>query len=179
VVLGRIGAAHGIKGWVRVQSFTDPPEALLDYDSWREAGGKELEIEEESWDGRQLRVRFRGISDRTAAEALNGLELQVERGELPVLPEGQYYRDELVGSRVRNLAGIELGVLDHFVDTPGQPVMVILGRHEGKEREHWVPVTTQHLKRVVRGETRVETRGETRVETRGENWIEVDWPEDL
>jgi len=124
VVLGRIGAAHGIRGWVRVQSFfTDPPEALLDYGAWRETGGRQLEIEEQSWDGIQLRVRFRGITDRTAAEALTGLELEVEREELPALPEGQYYRDDLLGSRVRNLAGIELGVLDHYVDTPAQAVM--------------------------------------------------------
>jgi len=158
VVLGRIGAAHGVRGWVRVQSFTDPPEALLEYDAWRASGGRSLRIEEQSWDGKQLRVRFRGIADRTTAETLNGLELQVERTALPALPAGQYYRDDLLGLRVRNLQGIELGVLDHFVDAPAQAVMVIRG-----EREHWVPVTPQHLCRV-----RLDER-----------WIEVDWPEDL
>ena len=67
----------------------------------------------------------------------------VEREALPPAEGREHYRDDLVGFEVKNLEGAVLGAVDHFVDTPGNAVMVIKG-----EREHWVPVTAQHLRSV-------------------------------
>ena len=67
----------------------------------------------------------------------------VERELMPPAEGREHYRDDLVGFEARNLEGALLGVVDHFVDTPGNAVMVIKGA-----REHWVPVTGQHLRSI-------------------------------
>jgi 16S rRNA processing protein RimM len=147
IVLGRVTGPFGVRGWVKVASFTDPPEQILGYACWR-AGDpgqatRELRAAEGRIHGKGLVVRLEGIDDRDAAIALGKLELWVEREELPVLNDGQFYRADLVGFEVVNLAGERLGRLDHFLDLPANPVMVVDG-----ERERWVPVGRGRLLRV-------------------------------
>src|SRR5580658_2272079 len=144
LVLGRILAPHGIRGWLKVQSFADPPEALLQHRAWQlrlpDGSERSERVREVQWDGLHLRVALEGIPDRTAAEGLGSAEIAVTRDELPA---GEHYRSDLVGFEVRNLEGVSLGTLDHFIDTPANAVMVVRG-----DREYWVPVTAQHLRAV-------------------------------
>jgi 16S rRNA processing protein RimM len=150
VVLGRIAGPFGIKGWLKVVSYTDPPEQILDYPSWRadlpDGGSRGLRSAEGRRHGKGLVVRIEGIDDRTGAEALGRPELWVERRELPALAAGEYYRSDLIGFEVVNLAGQALGRVDHFLDMPANAVMVVKG-----EREQWVPVGGQQLFRVDAG----------------------------
>lgn len=148
MLLGRVNAAHGIRGWLRVTSFTDPPEALLDYPRWllRRADGSEVAYEPRAAEvdsGSQLRVALVGIEDRNAAELLRGHEILVLRRELPVTAPGEYYQQDLLGFEVRNLEGEILGQLSHFIDGAAQPLMAVRGG-----REVWIPAVPQHLKRV-------------------------------
>ena len=151
VVLGRITGAFGIQGWLKVASFTDPPEQILDYAVWRadlpEGGSREFRPAEGRRQGKGLAVRIEGIADRNAAEALGRPDLWVERRELPSLRTGEYYRTDLIGFEVVNLAGQALGRVDHFLDLPAaNAVMVVKG-----EREQWVPVGGKQLFRVDAG----------------------------
>jgi 16S rRNA processing protein RimM len=82
----------------------------------------------------------------------------VDRVELPPTQGREHYRADLIGFGVKNVEGAVLGVIDHFVDTPGNAVMVIRGA-----REYWIPVTAQHLRQIVAGDRR----------------LIVDWPEDF
>ncbi len=161
VVLGRIASAHGVKGWLNVQSFTDPPEGLLDYPLWRlrRADGTEQQVRlrEAAGDARSLRVSLEGISDRTAAELLRGCLIEVERSELPPTGEREYYRSDLIGFQVRDTTGRELGRVSHFVEGPVDALMVVSG-----ERETWIPANSQYLRRV-----RLDER-----------FVEVEWPGD-
>ena len=154
VVLGRITGAFGIRGWVKVASFTDPPEQILDYAVWRVdlpgGGNGELRAAEGRRQGKGLAVRIEGIEDRNGAEALGRPELWVERRELPALASGEYYRADLIGFEVVNLAGRVLGRVDHFLDLPANAVMVVSG-----ERDRWVPVGGRQLFRVDAGERRI------------------------
>ena len=90
-------------------SFTDPPEQILDYPTWRvdlpRAGRRELRPLEGRRHGKGLVVRFEGIDERNAAIALGRLDVWVERRELPALKKGEYYRADLVGFEVVNLQG--------------------------------------------------------------------------
>ena len=162
VKLGRVLGAHGVRGWLKVQSYTDPPENLLQHRQWilADAGGGQQagQIAEAEFDGRWLRVRLEGIADRDAAELLRGRDIEVARSALPPTAPREYYRDDLIGCRVRNREGVELGSVSHFVEAPAAPVMVVTG-----EREHWIPAAPRHLLRVDL------ERGE----------IEVDWPDEL
>jgi len=160
IEVGRLGAAHGVRGWLRVQSYTDPPQRLFEWRRWliRAEGGAEREVEllEARPQGKGWIAQLEGVAERDAASRLTGQMILVEREQLPPAEGREHYRDDLVGFEAKNVEGALLGVIDHFVDTPGNAVMVIKGA-----REHWVPVTTQHLRSVDTDARRVI----------------VDWPE--
>ena len=162
LTLGQVGAAHGIHGWMLVRSFADPPDSLLDYDEWQLAapGGavRTIRLLEGASYKDGLRVRLEGVEDRDAAEALRGWWIRIPRAQLPPLEQGEHYRDDLLGFRVRNVEGVELGAVEYFADLPAGAVMVVKGAHE-----HWVPVSPQHLLKI----------------DAGARAIQVDWPAEL
>ena len=162
LTLGQIVGAHGIRGNVKVRSFTDPPEALLDNAEWTLVRGDgrrdEVEVQGASMHGEQLRVALSGIVDRNAADALRGSWVQIAREQLPPPGEREHYRDDLQGFDVVNLDGAQLGQLSHFVDLPTGAVMVVRGT-----TEHWIPAGPPHLRRVEAEPKR----------------LVVDWPESL
>lgn len=148
VELGRIGSPFGVKGWVHVQSFTDPPQALLGFGRWSlRLGQGDARIErallEGHSQGRGLVARLEGVEDRAAAAALRGATVEVARGELPPPGPRRFYRVDLIGLRVRNIEGMELGVVSHFVDAPANAVMVVKGA-----AEHWIPAIPRHVRSV-------------------------------
>lgn len=162
LTLGQIAGAHGVRGFVKVNSFTDPPEALLESPVWTlvRADGRRTEVEvlEGSAYRGQLRIALSTIEDRNAAESLAGCWVQVQRDQLPEPGEREHYRDDLVDYEVRNLEDADLGRLSHFVDLPSGAVMVVRGKSE-----YWIPAGPSHLRKVEH-----ETRRLT-----------VDWPETL
>jgi 16S rRNA processing protein RimM len=147
VELGRVGAPFGVNGWMHIQSFTVPPEALLGYRSWSlrlETGERSTrELAEGRAQGRGLVARLAAVTDRDAAAAFRGAMVEVERARLPPPGERQFYRADLIGLQVVNLGGQALGVVQHFVEAPGNAVMVVQGAGQ-----HWVPATPQHLRKV-------------------------------
>ena len=162
VEVGRLGAAHGVRGWLRVQSFTDPPQRLFEWKLWvlqPEVGAtREAKLLEARQQGNGWIARLEGVEERDAASRLTGQMILVERDELPPAEGREHYRDDLVGFEAKNVEGAVLGVVDHFVDTPGNAVMVIKGA-----REHWVPVTKTHLRSI----------------DKDARTVLVDWPEDF
>jgi len=174
VELGRIGAPFGLAGWVHVSSFTEPPEALLEYEEWalRLDGGERRRhrIVEGHLHGERLVVRFEGIEDRNGATGLTGAWVEVQRSELPPTGDREYYRADLIGLEVENLEGTALGKVAYFLDAPAGAVMVVAAREEAQagapgvpRREHWVLADPAHLRRVDLAAGR----------------IVVDWPAEL
>ena len=149
IELGRVGAPFGIKGWVHIESYSDPPDGLLRFREWMlklANGERRLQrVLEGRPHGAGLVAHLEGIDERGGAAALTGALIEVERAALPHLAEREYYRADLVGLRVRNLEGAELGTVSHFVDAPAGTVMVA---REVSGQEHWVPAAPPHLQRV-------------------------------
>jgi 16S rRNA processing protein RimM len=147
VEMGRIGAPFGVKGWVHVEPFTTQLEALLEYAIWslRARNGERTEygLDEGHAQGKGLVVRLRGVDDRDAAANLRGCLVEIAREALPATGAREFYRADLVGLKVRNLEGEELGVVEHFVDAPANAIMVVRGA-----REHWLPATPMHIREV-------------------------------
>lgn len=147
--LGRIGSPYGVKGWVHVQSFTDPPERLLSYRDWIihgvRDGGRTLRLAEGRRHGAGLVARLQGVEDRDRAAQLQGASIRIARSALPKLREREFYRADLIGLDVSNREGVAMGTVAHFVDTPGGAVMVVRG---ASGEEHWVPATPIHLTKV-------------------------------
>jgi len=164
IELGRLGAPYGVKGWIHVESHTDPPQRLLEYREWvlRLRSGERLtrRVTAARAHGVGLVAQLAGVGGRDAAAALTGALIEVERAALPPLGEREYYRADLIGFRVRNLEGAELGEVSHFVDAPAGAVLVA---RAADGHEHWVLAAPPHLRRVdlVAGE------------------IVVDWPAEL
>jgi 16S rRNA processing protein RimM len=157
VELGRIGSPFGIEGGMHIDSFTDPPEALFEYEAWH-IRGIDYQVVEARPQGKRFVVFFDGIEDRDAAAKLTGAMIEVRREELPPAGEREFYVADLIGLRVTNLEGAELGTVQYFVNGTAQPVMLIKGA-----REHLVPAVPQHLHKV-------DLKAGT---------ILVDWPEEL
>jgi 16S rRNA processing protein RimM len=153
VELGVVGAPFGVRGWVKLRSFTDPPDRLLQHRRVQlELGGAwaPYRIEASGRSGGQLTAKLSGVEDRDQAQALRGAKVGVPRSELPARDAKDFYRADLIGCEVVNLAGIRLGLVQHFVETPLQVLMVVRG-----EQEFWVPAVPQHLRRVDLTERRV------------------------
>lgn len=109
--MGRIGAAHGIKGEVRLQSFAQNPLDIATYGPFattRPGLAIEIEAARETGNG-MLVARLRGIADRTAAEKLNGIELYLDRAALPETEADDYYHADLVGLEARRIDGTVIG----------------------------------------------------------------------
>ena len=104
-----IGAAHGIKGELRVKTFTGDPLALADYGPLYAKDGRVFEIEAIRPAGELVVVRFKGVGNRTAAEQLTGTELFIDRSRLPAEGEDEFYYADLVGLVVRDEAYLEAG----------------------------------------------------------------------
>ncbi|HTQ37233.1 MAG TPA: ribosome maturation factor RimM [Steroidobacteraceae bacterium] len=159
LTLGQVATAHGIRGWVLVRSFADPPDSLLDYDEWQlvaphdKQGGavRMVRLLEGAPYRNGLRVQLEGIEDRTAALALSGWWVRIARSALPPLRAGEHYRDDLVGFEVVNGSGTLLGRVGYFADLPVGPVMAVQG-----EREHLVPASPRHLLKIDTAGRRIE-----------------------
>jgi 16S rRNA processing protein RimM len=146
IQLGFVGAPFGVRGWIKLRSHTDPPERLLEHRSLqigREGAWRTFRIEASGRSGGALTAKLAGIEDRDQAAALRGFAVCVPRAELPQRDDKDFYRADLIGCEVVNLAGMTLGLVQHFVETPVQALMVVRG-----EQEYWVPAVPQHLRRV-------------------------------
>jgi 16S rRNA processing protein RimM len=113
ILMGRIGAAHGVKGEVRIQSFTEDPMALVDYGPLAtNRPGLTVTILSARTTTNVLVARLDGVNDRNAAEKLNGVELFVDRSLLPE-PEDDddFYHADLIGLHARLADGSEIGVV--------------------------------------------------------------------
>ena len=146
IQLGIVGAPFGVRGWVKLRSHTDPPERLLEHRRLRIGRGGDwtlYRIEASGRSGGALTVKFAGVEDRDQAQALRGSDVCVPRSELPQRNEKDFYRADLIGCEVVDLTGTVLGVVQHFIETPAQVLMVVRGA-----REFWIPAVTRHLRRV-------------------------------
>lgn len=140
VILGRVSGLYGVRGWVRVFSYTEPREALLEYKEWlvgRPGAWKPMEVAEARTHGRTLVARLAGTEDRDAATAYVGADVAVPRERLPETEEGEYYWSDLEGLEVRHRDGRVLGRVSRMLGTGAHDVMEV--RAEGQDRETLIP----------------------------------------
>lgn len=130
VVMAVITAGHGIKGWVKLKTFTDAEDALADFDTWwirPPALTTARAVEVESFEVRPnvTVAKLVGIDSRTAADQLTGTEVLIAKSQLPELGDDEAYWMDLVGLQVVTPEGASLGVVDHLFETPAHPVLVV------------------------------------------------------
>ncbi|MBU2954112.1 ribosome maturation factor RimM [Marinobacter sp. F3R08] len=139
-VIGRITSVFGVKGWLKVFSFTDPKEGILDYPDWTlDLDGKRIpaKLEEGRRQGQGIVVRLKGINDRDLARTYCGAEVRVSTSELPELPDGEYYWFQLEGLDVFTVEDECLGKVHHLLETGSNDVLVVqatVGSIDQRER---------------------------------------------
>jgi 16S rRNA processing protein RimM len=152
--MGRVAAPYAVKGWLKIQPFTEYLDGLLDYDFWwlgheegRRKGWKEYRVLEGKVHGQTLVVQLDGVDDRTAAEALKGLDVAVNRAEFPETDEDEYYWDDLIGLDVVNTEGVSLGKVAGLLETGAHDVLRVVDERE-ELRERLIPFVDAYVREV-------------------------------
>jgi 16S rRNA processing protein RimM len=137
VAVGRIVGAFGVRGWLRVKSYTSPPENIIRYAPWnvrRDGGDALMQVVTGRLHGDGVVVQLAGIADREAAEKLAGADIEVSRSRFAEPGDRQFFWADLEGMRVRTIGGTDLGHVDHLVETGANDVLVVSG-----ERRRLIP----------------------------------------
>ncbi|MFT4822927.1 MAG: 16S rRNA processing protein RimM [Halioglobus sp.] len=144
LVIGRISGCYGIKGWVKIHSFTEPVENMLAYDQFqlkRKSGLEAVEFDSIRRQGKGLVGHIKGVDDRNLAETYKGLEIAVGAEQLPTLDDGDFYWRELHGLKVWCLdqsvseERVLLGTVDHLIDTGANDVLVVKACKESVDKQ--------------------------------------------
>ena len=128
VVIGRLGAVYGIKGWLKVHSFTDDAESIFEYTPWLiKQNGEWREIQVSGWKRHNngLVCKLDAIDQREDAQALAGVDIAVQPHSFPDLSEGEYYWSDLMGCQVVNLNGYQMGEVTELMETGSNDVLVV------------------------------------------------------
>jgi 16S rRNA processing protein RimM len=154
VILGKVGAVYGIKGWLKIHSFTEEPEAILDYFPWSlKLGNKTQSVEITDWrkHNNGLIVKVGNIDDRDEAQALVGSEILIDEEALPELPEGEFYWRDLMGMKVVTTNGYDLGSVSDIMETGANDVLVVkANRNDGfGKKERLIPYLFEDVVKTI------------------------------
>ncbi|ACV26249.1 ribosome maturation factor RimM [Kangiella koreensis] len=128
LIVGKLNGASGIKGWVKVFSYTDPKENILNYSPWYlklDGQWQQVLIINGREQGKTVVAQLEGCNDRNTAESYRGVEIAIDESQLPQLEEGEYYWRDLVGLTVVNVAGDEMGTVEKMMETGANDVLVV------------------------------------------------------
>jgi 16S rRNA processing protein RimM len=147
VVMGRITAPFGIKGWVKLQPFTQAPESLTAYPQWwigsRDTGWQAVKVDQSQAQMGSVVAKLAGCEDRDAAALYRGREVAVPRSAFPEAAENEFYWADLVGLKVMNEQDEDLGTVARVLETGANDVLVVEG-----ERERLIPFTEVVIRKV-------------------------------
>ncbi len=131
ILVARVVDAFGVKGQIKLHSFTEKSSNLLNYQDWildiPEKGRHPYTVETSKMHGRFLVASLTGVDDRDKALNLKGAEVYVSKESLPKLDADEYYWSELIGLKVVNIDGTEYGYIDQIMETGANEVLVVVG----------------------------------------------------
>ncbi|GAB3056028.1 ribosome maturation factor RimM [Stenotrophomonas tumulicola] len=148
ILLGRVAGAFGVRGELKLESWTEPRSAIFRYQPWilRSPSGQESTLSGVRGrdSGKHLVATFPGIEDRDTVEAMRGTEIFVARSALPPPRPDEYYWVDLEGLDVRTVEGVSLGQVSHLFSTGANDVLVARG-----DRERMIPFVLPDFVRSV------------------------------
>lgn len=154
VLLGRVSGLFGVRGWVKIYSYTSPRENILRYRKWLltiNGEPRELVVKQGQRHGKGVVVLLDGFNDRTAAEGLVGVDISVSRDDLAKLTDNEYYWSDLIGCEVVGSADGVLGEVSDLMETGANDVLVVSG--EGGEL--LIPFVDEWVTGVDLGEKKI------------------------
>lgn len=184
LIVGRITGVYGIQGWLKIFSYTDPMEAIVDYNPWyiraenrKNAPWTAVKLKAGKRHAKTVIAKLEGCNDCDTAMTYIGNEISIKLAQLEDLEgKDEYYWRDLIGLRVINQQGIELGRVKRLMETGANDVLVVTSENEAaeaavekaaaekKHKEHLIPWTMHNAIVAVDIEQGV---------------IEVDWDADF
>ncbi|GLX84440.1 ribosome maturation factor RimM [Thalassotalea loyana] len=154
ITLGKVGSVYGIKGWLKIHSFTENAEDIFDYSPWSlKLGGKTQSVTVTDWrkHNNGLIAKFDGIDDRDIAQGVVSHEITVDESVLPELPEGDFYWRDLIGMAVVTEQGYNLGEVTDIMETGANDVLVVkANRNDGfGKKERLIPYLFEQVVKTV------------------------------
>jgi 16S rRNA processing protein RimM len=145
VKLAYISAVHGLRGWVKIYSYTEPKESVLNYQPWILDGNKgAVKVLASKLQSKGVIARLQGIETVEQARELIGTTISVPRSQFEDLPENEFYWEDLIGLKVVNLEGAVLGEVKSLMATGANDVLVVAG-----EQERVVPFVMEQFIKTV------------------------------
>lgn len=153
VILGRITGVYGVKGWLKIFSYTDPMESIVDYSPWyirpenrKNSPWKKVKLKAGKRHAKTVVAQLEGCDDRDEAQAFIGLEIAIELNQLEELKDSnEFYWRDLIGLRVINQQDIELGVVKKLMETGANDVLVVVSEKAASEAEGTEAVYRERL----------------------------------
>ncbi|MGZ4998221.1 MAG: ribosome maturation factor RimM [Methylobacter sp.] len=133
ISVGKISGVFGVKGWVKVFSFTDPRENILTYSPWllkKDDETKIVKVIDGQLQGKTIVAQLAGVNDRDQAAGLMGWDIFITRDQLPKAAKGEYYWSELIGLNVETIDGVQLGTVESLLETGANDVIIVQGERE-------------------------------------------------
>ena len=162
VILGRVNGLHGVRGWLKIYSYSKPKENIFSYKPWllkfAEEDWREIRVKAWKVQGKGLIAELEGITDRENASQYLGMEVAVVRSAMPTLADDEYYWCDLIGLEVVNQDASVLGKITEIKETGANDVLVV----EGEDR-YLVPMLKGSVVKSVnleQGEMLVDWDGE-------------------
>ena len=131
VIVGKITGHHGIKGWVKIHSYTRPVEQIFQYRQLMLGTGdfiescRQVKVLNCRHQGKGIIAQIEGFNSREDSEVITGCDIAVNRDQLEALKDGEYYWMDIIGSRVVNANGVDFGTVDSMMETGANDVMVV------------------------------------------------------
>lgn len=148
IIMGRVASAYGVRGWVKIQPFTEYLDSLKSFPIWH------LGPEEGPWSksevivcevhGKTLVAQLDNVADRESAERLKGRLIAVPRSALPEKQADEYYWADLIGMKVVDMSGAELGAVSRLLETGANDVLCV----QGEAGESLIPFVAQVVQLV-------------------------------
>ncbi|MDO7667446.1 MAG: ribosome maturation factor RimM [Pseudomonadota bacterium] len=163
VPVGKISGAFGVKGWVKIYSFTDPRENILSYSPLylsRKGGWVEVKVVEGRLQGKGVVMSLDGVTDRDQVLPLVGVELAIAKTQIKPAGKDEYYWSDLIGMSVVNLQDEQLGQVDSLLENGAHDVLVVLNKDK---TERLIPFVLDDIVELVDLDNKV---------------IRVDWESD-
>jgi 16S rRNA processing protein RimM len=152
--MGRLTGAFGIRGWVKVRTFTESPDGLAEHPLWwvrGKIGWQSMVLQEFKVRPAAITAKLEGIEDRTGAELLRGCDVAVTREDLGEAAEGEFFWVDLEGLEVVNRQGESLGRVTELMRGGGADVLVV----KGEDRERLIPFVAHYVDKVDREAKRI------------------------
>lgn len=155
ILLAYVIGAYGIKGWVRLKTYSQEAETLLRNAQWlvmpSKASPQSLQtytVAETKWHQQDLLVFFENIQSRTDAENLKGAQIFLRRSDFPKPNQDEYYWIDLVGLSVKNRDNLLLGTVDSIFESAAHAVLVIKTQQQDSKHELLIPFVAHYIDHV-------------------------------